>query len=47
MNKEEVFDLIKRKRIEKKRAIVLIADFLVKSKKEAKEIYENEFENQI
>lgn len=44
MTKQEVLSTIRRNKIEKSKAIILIADFLVKSKKEAKEIYENEFE---
>ena len=44
MNKEEVFAIIRRNNMEKSKAVVLISDFLVKTKKEAREIYENEFE---
>ena len=43
MNKEEVLSLIKRNKNTKREAVVLIADFLVKSKKEAEEIYNKAF----
>ena len=45
MNKDEVLSLIKKNKIEKKKAVILISDFLVKSKKEAEEIYKKEFES--
>ena len=44
MTKKEILSRIRRGKIEKSKAIILIADFLVKSKQEAREIYENEFE---
>ena len=44
MTEQEIFNRIRRNGIEKSKAIILIADFLVKSKQEAREIYENEFE---
>lgn len=44
MTKEELFFIIKRNKISKKEAIVLIADFLVTDKKQARYIYEEEFE---
>jgi hypothetical protein len=43
LSKEEIISLIKRNKVDKSKAIVLIADFLVKSKKEAEEIYNEEF----
>ena len=45
MTKDEVIKLIKRNKCSKSEAIVLIADFLVINQKEAKKIYEEEFEN--
>lgn len=46
MNRKEVIWLIKRNNHKKKTAITLISDFLVIDKKEAKKIYEEEFENE-
>ena len=46
MNRKEVIWMIKRNRNSRKEAIILIADFLVIGKKEAKKIYEEEFENE-
>ena len=46
MNRKEVIWLIKRNHHKKKTAITLISDFLVIGKKEAKKIYEEEFENE-
>lgn len=43
MNKDEILSLIKREKIDRRKAIVLISDFLVKSKKEAEEIYNEAF----
>ena len=45
MNKEEVIKLIKRNKTPRKKAITLIADFLVLKKDEAEKIYIEEFEN--
>ena len=45
MNRKEVVWLIKRNRNSKREAIMLIADFLVTTKEEAKKIYEEEFGN--
>lgn len=45
MTRKEIIKRIKRNKNPKQKAIVLIADFLVISKKEAKKIYEEEFEN--
>ena len=38
--------MIKRNRTSKRKAIILIADFLVTTKARAKKIYEEEFENE-
>ena len=46
MNREEVIQLIKRNRNSRKKAIILISDFLVITKEEAKQIYEEEFGNE-
>ena len=46
MNKEEVIKLIKRNKNPRKKAITLIADFLVLKKDEAEKIYIEEFENE-
>ena len=46
MNREEVIQLIKRNGNSKHDAIILIADFLVTTREEAKKIYEEEFENE-
>lgn len=46
MNRKEVIRLIKRNRNTRKEAIILISDFLVTTKEEAKQIYEEEFGNQ-
>ena len=46
MNKEEVIKLIKRNKNPRKKAITLIADFLVISKEQAEKIYEEEFGNE-
>ena len=46
MNRKEVIWVIKRNNHSKKTAITLISDFLVTTKEEAKQIYEEEFENE-
>lgn len=46
MNRKEVIWMIKRNRTSKRKAIILIADFLVTTKARAKKIYEEEFENE-
>ena len=46
MNRQEIIALIRRNKNTKREAIVLIADFLVKTRKEAEKIYEEEFENE-
>ena len=46
MNREEVIQLIKRNRNSRKKAIILISDFLVTTKEKAKQIYEEEFGNE-
>lgn len=46
MNRREIIALIKRNQNTKREAIILIADFLVTSRKEAEKIYEEEFENE-
>lgn len=46
MNREEVIQLIKRNRNSRKKAIILISDFLVIDKEEARRIYQEEFENE-
>ena len=43
MNRQEKIALIRRNKNTKREAIVLIADFLVKTRKEAEKIYEEEF----
>ena len=43
MNRQEIIALIRRNKNTKREAIVLIADFLVKTRKEAEKIYEEEF----
>lgn len=45
MDKKELFYRIRRNKNKKQEAIVLIADFLVTTREEAKIIYEQEFEN--
>lgn len=45
MEKKELIARIKRNRNKKREAIVLISDFLVKSREEAKKIYEEEIED--
>ena len=45
MNKKEVISMIKRNGHSITKAIIFISDFLVKSKKEATLIYEEEFES--
>lgn len=45
MSKAEVIALIKRNQHTRRKAITLIADFLVISKEQAEKIYEEEFEN--
>lgn len=45
MNRKEVIEMIKRNGYKKARAVVFISDFLNISRKEAKEIYKEEFEN--
>ena len=45
MNRQEIIALIKRNQNTKREAIILIADFLVISRKKAEKIYEEEFEN--
>lgn len=47
LNKKEIIEHIKTRKIDKKLAITLISDFLVKTRSEAKEIYEQEFESGI
>jgi hypothetical protein len=44
MNRKEVISLIRRNKNTRKEAIVLISDFLVISRKDAKKIYAEEFE---
>ena len=46
MNRKEVIRLIKRNRNTRKEAIILISDFLVTTREEAKKIYEEEFGNE-
>ena len=46
MNRKEVIWLIKRNRNSRKEAIILISDFLVTTREEAKKIYEEEFGNE-
>ena len=46
MNRKEVIWMIKRNNHKKKKAITLISDFLVTTKEEAKQIYEEEFGNE-
>ena len=46
MNRKEIIWVIKRNNHNKKTAITLISDFLVTTKEEAKQIYEEEFENE-
>ena len=46
MNRKEVVRAIKRNNHNKKTAITLISDFLVTTKEEAKQIYEEEFGNE-
>ena len=46
MNRKEVIQLIKRNRNSRKKAIILISDFLVTTMKEAEKIYQEEFENE-
>ena len=46
MNRKEVIWAIKRNNHNKKTAITLISDFLVTTKEEAKQIYEEEFGNE-
>ena len=43
MDKEELIRSIRRNKLVKQEAVVLISDFLVISKKEAEEIYNEEF----
>ena len=43
MNKEELLRSIRRNKLVKQEAVVLISDFLVISKKEAEAIYNEEF----
>jgi hypothetical protein len=43
LNKKEIIEHIKIRKIGKKLAITLISDFLVKTKAEAKQIYDEEF----
>ena len=45
MSRQEVISMIKRNGHSKKHAVILISDFLVKSREEATRIYEEEFEN--
>lgn len=45
MNRNEIIKRIKQNGYDKKFAITLIADFLVTTKKKAKQIYEEEFGN--
>ena len=46
MKRKEVIRANKRNRNSRKEAIILIADFLVTTKEEAKQIYEEEFGNE-
>ena len=46
MNRKEVIWMIKRNNHKKKKAIRLIADFLVTTMERAKKIYEEEFGNE-
>ena len=46
MNRKEVIRLIKRNRNTRKKAIILISDFLVTTMEEAEKIYEEEFGNE-
>ena len=46
MNRKEVIALIRRNKNKRKEAIILIADFLVTTKKKAGQIYEEEFGNE-
>lgn len=45
MDRQEVIWMIKRNRNKKSEAITLISDFLVISKKEAEQIYQEEFKS--
>ena len=45
MNRQEIIALIRRNKNTKREAIVLIADFLVKTRKEAEQIYQEEFKS--
>lgn len=45
MTKQEVISLIKRNKNTKREAITLISDFLVTTRARAKQIYQEEFEN--
>ena len=46
MNRQEIISLIRRNKTKKREAIILIADFLMKTRKEAEKIYEEEFGNE-
>lgn len=45
MNRKEIIEIIKRNKIAKREAIILIADFLVTNREIAQKIYQEEFEN--
>lgn len=43
MSKKEIFEMIKRNKHEKSKAVIYLSDFLMITKEEAEKIYDEEF----